>query len=76
MSPRKRPSDKTQVASVESMMQMDLVKHARVRHRFTMRFITRAEHAADHRLHADLLDHIHPEDRREAEEEDGGSQTA
>lgn len=70
-----KPKDppKTLVASVESMLQLPLRQHVLKRHPH-MRFVTKVEHAADHRMHGGRLDHVHedaPPGQQEQEQEEG-----
>ncbi len=68
MPPRKKPEPKKErVADAWQMLAMDFVKHCQKRHAVTMRFRTKGEHAADHRLHADQLDHTHAEQEKEVQ---------
>jgi hypothetical protein len=61
------------VASPEFWDLMTLVKHARLRHRGTIRFITKNEHEQSHRIFDSQLDHTHavpaPEEPEEEKKE-------
>jgi hypothetical protein len=70
MPPRKRPAVREAVRRAEEMTLMELRKHAGLRHRYTMRFITVNEHAQDHRINSEHLDHDHPEPEPPPEEEE------
>lgn len=63
------------VVSAYDMLALPFRQHVQTRHNKTMRFRTKNEHDADHRLHDDVLDHVHSEPRGEDEEE-GEEQTA
>ena len=73
MPPRKKPDapEKVVVDDVEPMLLQQFRLHCQKRHP-TMRFRTKQEHAADHRLHADVLNHTHtvPQSREEGEAND------
>lgn len=58
------------VQRAEEMGLLDLRRHAGLRHRYTMRFITVNEHAQDHRLNDGELDHTHSEPEPPPEEEE------
>jgi hypothetical protein len=58
-SKRKAEPAKEVLPDVEPLLAQPFRAHCNQHHRLTMRMITKGEHAADHRLHADLLDHIH-----------------
>lgn len=68
MPPRKKQPEKVEVAPVEPMLLQHFRLHVQNRHPL-MRFRTKQEHAADHRLHRDVLDHIHTEAQSKEEEE-------
>jgi len=69
MATKKAQPEKVVVPAADSMLAMVFRKHTETRHDRTMRFRSKGEHVADHRLHADLLDHVH-EDQIPAEEEE------
>jgi hypothetical protein len=62
-------SEKIEVRSADEMLILDLRQHVQKRHP-RMRFITKGEHAADHRLHEDQLDHVHQQPQAEEGEAD------
>jgi hypothetical protein len=70
MPPRKKPVDpeKVVVDPVEPMLLQQFRLHCQKRHP-QMRFRTKQEHAADHRLHRDVLNHTHSEAQSKEEEE-------
>lgn len=49
---------KVALADPEGQLAEWLRKHVEKRHGL-LRYVTKGEHAADHRLHKDYLDHIH-----------------
>jgi hypothetical protein len=57
MASKKEPP-KQLVASAEPMLIMYFRQHVLKRHPM-MRFVTKQEHTADHRMRGDLLDHTH-----------------
>lgn len=60
MTPRRQKpsSDKVEVPDADSMLIQTFRLHCQKRHP-RMRFRSRGEHDADHRLHDDFLDHVH-----------------
>jgi hypothetical protein len=64
MPPRrhKSSSDKVVVPAVSALLAQPFRLHCQKRHP-NLGFWNRGEHAADHRLHADALDHVHREER-------------
>jgi hypothetical protein len=77
MPPRKWPQAKPEpeepklVANSDEMLAQHFQRHCQTRHRQTLRFRSRNEHNQDHRLHQELLDHIHPNTRPEPEPTEG-----
>jgi hypothetical protein len=70
MPPRKKAEpEKVVVDDVEPMFLQQFRLHCQKRHP-QMRFRTKKEHAADHRLHEEALDHIHAVPHSEKEEND------
>lgn len=68
MPPRKKQPELVEVAPVEPMLLQHFRLHVQNRHP-QMRFRTKQEHAADHRLHREVLDHFHTEAQSKEEEE-------
>ena len=71
MPPKKsKPQGKQLVIRAEDMLMQPFRLHCQTRHP-QMRFRTKGEHEADHRLHEDNLDHVHaepePEEGQDAE---------
>ena len=60
MTAKKAEPAKIVVQAAEDMLILPFRQHVLKRHKF-MRFVTKVEHAADHRLHSHMLDHIHEE---------------
>jgi len=61
MPPRRKPNvaqQLDQLVDPDSQEQSWLVKHVAKRHNL-LRYITKGEHDADHRLHQPYLDHYH-----------------
>ncbi len=58
MPPRKKPAEKQLVANATTMLLQPFRLHCQTRHP-QMRFRTKGEHEADHRLRGDKLDHVH-----------------
>lgn len=69
---QKSPSDKVEVPDADIMLAQVFRLHCQKRHPM-MRFRSRGEHAADHRLHDDSLDHIHKIDAPEDVNKDAGA---
>jgi hypothetical protein len=69
--PEPEPDDRVVVKHVDDMLALPFRQHVQVRHARTMRYRTRTEHEADHRLHDDVLDHTHSEARGLEEEPEG-----
>lgn len=61
MPAKKKTTDKELVANAEEMLLQVFRLHAQTRHAQTLRFRSKGEHAADHRLNAERLDHVHEE---------------
>lgn len=74
MPPRRQrgKADKVVVPAASEMLAQVFRLHCQTRHP-NLRFRARGEHDADHRLHAESLDHTHnePESPAESESEEG-----
>lgn len=67
MTSRRAPEPaKLELPPVEGMLQLDLRQHCLRYHR-GLGFITRVEHAADHRLRDSVIDHVHVSPQQEGE---------
>jgi hypothetical protein len=71
MAPRKadKGKEKDLVMPVDEMLILNLRKHIQARHP-RMRFRSKGEHEADHRLFPQNLDHIHSNQKQPKEETD------
>lgn len=69
----KKKTDKHLVVNAYDMLMQPFRLHCQTRHP-RMRFRSRGEHDADHRLHEEELDHVHDKPKSEQEEgiEDDG----
>jgi hypothetical protein len=76
MPPKKNKlADKQLVVNAYDMLLQPFRLHCQTRHAQTMRFRTKNEHEADHRLHDEHLDHVHAVPKSEQEEgEDAGAE--
>ena len=63
MPPKRSGQEKRQlVINADDMLLQPFRLHCQTRHAQTMRFRSKGEHMADHRLHQDRLDHVHEEE--------------
>jgi hypothetical protein len=65
--PRETPTPVV-VDAADDMLMQNFIQHCIVRHK-RLRFRSKGEHAADHRLHQSFLDHTHTDMIPEQEEE-------
>jgi hypothetical protein len=70
MAPRKSKETPlpTIVVAADDMFMQNFITHCRQRHE-RLRFRSKGEHVADHRLHQEFLDHIHTDMVEETQEE-------
>lgn len=72
---RQKPtSAKIEVPEADTMLIQVFRLHCQKRHPM-LRFRSRGEHEADHRLHGDILDHTHSTDAPPEEEDKDGPAT-
>ena len=67
---KSKPQGKQLVIRAEDMLMQPFRLHCQTRHP-QMRFRTKGEHEADHRLHEENLDHVHAEPEQEKVENAG-----